>query len=405
MNRRRFLMSVYNIHAGHCPYPNGAYGAVGIINESIEDRIVKDEVIRLLRCEGHTVHDCTVDYATTKSGCLSGIVKKCNEHKVDLDVSIHLNSGRNDYNGDNSTGGVEVINYDYRTKEISDRICNNISGDLEIRNRGTKYDKSLYVLSNTNSLSLLIECCFVDDADDVNKWNPYKCAEAIVKGILNTNSLKGITQEAQWVLDNKGYWYRRSDGTYPANQWLYLDSWYYFDDKGYALRNTWRYINDNWYYFNDDCRMALGWVYLDGFYYYLSPIESSERPVGAMVTGWYFINDNWYYFRKSKDGDKPTGSMVVGEFDDGMNNYYFFTKGESNYPEGAMLKGWRKKGDKYYWYNTTHDCTSIGAMMLNHWISYGDSKYYLKNDGTMACNETIEIGNKNFSFNENGKLM
>lgn len=177
-------MGTYNVHAGHCPQGKGAYGAVGILQESVEDRKVKDEVIRLLRAEGHTVYDCTCEENTTQDGCLSKIVAKCNAHKVDLDVSIHLNSGRNDYKGDNSTGGTEVYNYDTKTKNISDRICANISASLGIRNRGTKYDKGLYVLKNTKSTALLVECCFVDDKDDANRWNVSKCAKAIVEGIL-----------------------------------------------------------------------------------------------------------------------------------------------------------------------------------------------------------------------------
>lgn len=177
-------MASYNIHAGHCPQGNGASGAVGILKESIEDRLVKDEVIRLLRQEGHTVYDCTVNYSTTQSGCLRGIVNMCNQHTVALDISIHLNSGRNDYSGDGSTGGTEVFNYDSRTKAISDRICANISSTLGIRNRGTKYSQNLYVLSNTKNLAILIECCFVDDKDDADRWNYKKCAQAIAEGIL-----------------------------------------------------------------------------------------------------------------------------------------------------------------------------------------------------------------------------
>lgn len=186
-------MAVYNVHAGHCPQGKGAYGAVGILKESVEDRIVKDEVIRLLRAKGHTVYDCTCEVNTTANGCLQKIVSKCNQHSVTLDVSIHLNSGRNDYKGDNSTGGTEVWNYDTRTKAISDRICANIAKELGIRNRGTKYSKSLYVLANTNSLSLLVECCFVDDKDDANHWNAKKCAKAIVEGILNKKISSGST--------------------------------------------------------------------------------------------------------------------------------------------------------------------------------------------------------------------
>lgn len=188
-------MSTYNVHAGHCPQGKGAAGAVGILKESVEDRIVKDEVIRLLRANGHTVYDCTCEENTTQNGCLQKIVAKCNQHNVALDVSIHLNSGRNDYKGDGSTGGVEVWNYDERTKDISNRICSNVSKSLGITNRGTKYSKSLYVLNNTKSLALLVECCFVDDKDDANKWDAKKCAKAIVEGILNKTISSGSSSQ------------------------------------------------------------------------------------------------------------------------------------------------------------------------------------------------------------------
>ena len=182
----------YNVHAGHCPQGQGASGAVGILQESVEDRAVKNEVIRLLRAEGHTVYDCTCDENTTKQGCLNKIVAKCNQHSVDLDISLHLNSGRNDYGGDGSTGGVEVWNYDTGTQEISDRICEAIATELGIHNRRTKYDKDLFVLANTKSKALLVECCFVDDADDAKVWDTKRCAKAIVRGILN-KEISGTT--------------------------------------------------------------------------------------------------------------------------------------------------------------------------------------------------------------------
>ena len=71
-----FIMGTYNVHAGHCPQGKGASGAVGILQESVEDRIVKNEVIRLLRAEGNTVYDCTCDENTTKTGCLNKIIAK-----------------------------------------------------------------------------------------------------------------------------------------------------------------------------------------------------------------------------------------------------------------------------------------------------------------------------------------
>ncbi len=177
----------FNIHAGHNKYVKGASS---IIDEVTEDRKVKNELIRLLKAKGHTVYDCTDDIGRTQVQNLYNIVKNCNKHNVDLDISIHLNSGRNDKKGDGKTGGVEVLNYDKRTKAYSDKICQSIAKKLDYTNRGTKYAPNLYVLKNTNNLALLIECCFVDDRDDVNKWNATKCAQAICEALVGFSTTK-----------------------------------------------------------------------------------------------------------------------------------------------------------------------------------------------------------------------
>ena len=74
-------MGTYNVHAGHCPQGQGASGAVGILQESVEDRIVKNEVIRLLRAEGNTAYDCTCDENTTQTGCLNKLSRNATHTK------------------------------------------------------------------------------------------------------------------------------------------------------------------------------------------------------------------------------------------------------------------------------------------------------------------------------------
>ena len=175
-------MGIYNIHGGHSLQCRGASGFLDEVNE---DRKVKNKVIELLRSAGHTVYDCTDDIGRTQGQNLNNIKNKCNVHNVDLDVSIHLNSGRNDPNGDGKTGGVEVWNYSNKTAAISDRICANISSALGITNRGTKYTHGYFILNNTKAPAILVECCFVDDKDDYSHWNADKCSAAIVSGILN----------------------------------------------------------------------------------------------------------------------------------------------------------------------------------------------------------------------------
>lgn len=173
-----------NVHAGHNPDGKIACGAVGLIRESTEARAVKRLVIRKLRAQGHTVYDCTVNNGTGQADVLSRIVKKCNAHEVDLDVSIHFNSGASDRRGNGRTTGTEVYVYSKSGKAAgyAGRTVEAIS-KLGFRNRGVKENRTLYVLRKTKAPAMLVECCFVDDKDDVKLYRAEKMAAAIVKGI------------------------------------------------------------------------------------------------------------------------------------------------------------------------------------------------------------------------------
>lgn len=189
-------MKNFNIHGGHDAQGKGASGAcanikgVGWFYESIEDRNVKNDAIQLLREEGCTVYDCTEDNGGTQGRNLSNIVAKCNSHKVDRDISIHFNKGRDDLIGNGVIGGVEVWLYDNSDKQLvadAERICANIA-KLGFKNRGVKFNKNFYVLRKTASKAMIIECCFVDDKDDVllyKKVGSKAIAKAIVEGLLN----------------------------------------------------------------------------------------------------------------------------------------------------------------------------------------------------------------------------
>lgn len=173
-----------NVHAGHNPDGKVACGAIGIIQESTEARKVKNEVIRQLKQLGHTVYDCTCDNGTSQANVLTNIVNACNAHDVDLDVSIHFNSGASDKSGNGKTTGTEVLIYSEtsKAKAYAEKACAAIA-DLGFKNRGVKISTSLYFLRKTNAPAMLIECCFVDDKDDVQLYDYQSMASAIVYGI------------------------------------------------------------------------------------------------------------------------------------------------------------------------------------------------------------------------------
>ena len=176
---------IINVHAGHNPDGKKGCGAVGLIKESTENRKVTKRVIELLRNEGHIVYDCTVDNGTSASDVLNKIVKKCNANTVDLDVSIHFNACVNDLKGNGKTTGTEVYVYNEKSKAQDEalRICENIA-KLGFKNRGIKLRPNLKVLKKTKAPALLVECCFVDDLDDVKLYNTEKMAVAIASGIV-----------------------------------------------------------------------------------------------------------------------------------------------------------------------------------------------------------------------------
>lgn len=173
-----------NVHAGHNPDGMTACGAIGLIKESTEARAVKDRVIAQLASMGHTVRDCTYNNGTSQNDILQKIVAVCNAQEADLDISIHFNAGAQS-EADGHTTGTEV--YVYSTSSAAtayaQRVVDSIAA-LGFRNRGVKERQSLYVLRHTKAPAMLIECCFVDDPEDVALYNADRMAAAIVAGIM-----------------------------------------------------------------------------------------------------------------------------------------------------------------------------------------------------------------------------
>lgn len=187
-----------NVSAGHNPDGKVACGAVGLLKESTEARRVTNEVVRLLKEQGHTVYNCTCDNGTSQGDVLKKIVAKCNQHTVDLDVSIHFNAGASAQKKDGKTTGIEVLVYREDSKSVAaaQRVDKQIS-DLGFKNRGVKIRNGLYFLRKTKSPAMLIECCFVDDGDDAALYDYKKMAAAIVQGITGVKANDTKTDQKQ----------------------------------------------------------------------------------------------------------------------------------------------------------------------------------------------------------------
>ncbi|WP_291562133.1 MULTISPECIES: N-acetylmuramoyl-L-alanine amidase [unclassified Clostridium] len=164
------------------------YGAVGVKAESVLTREVGTRVISKLKALGHTVINCTIDNCNNLGKSLAYRVNKANTNNVDLFISIHFNC----FNG--QAHGTEVFTWGGEQFQEATRVLNNLVG-FGYANRGIKDGSNLYVIRNTRARSMLIECCFCDNREDMNKYDAEKMANAIVEGITDT------------AMPNNGNWY------------------------------------------------------------------------------------------------------------------------------------------------------------------------------------------------------
>lgn len=164
------------INCGHTVDGQPGSGAVDYISESTETRRVGIKLEKLLSQAGHTVYDCTNDYAPSVSSNLSQIVAMANAQPLDLFVSIHFNSG--------GGKGTEVFTYGGAKHAEAVNVCNALTA-LGFKNRGVKDGSKLYVVRKSNAKAMLVEVCFVDtdDAELYKKLGAERVAQAICDAI------------------------------------------------------------------------------------------------------------------------------------------------------------------------------------------------------------------------------
>lgn len=186
---------VFTVHGGHAAQGNKYSGASGYCSESYVDREVKNALITILRNNGQTVYDCTVDKGTSQGNIITQIKRKINAVKgATCNISIHLNACKKRAK-DGRTTGVECIVYSLGNKGPAQKICDEIA-KLGYTNRGVKANTSLGVLKGiTNGgQNVLVECFFCDDEDDYlvyKKVGAYAIAQAIANGLFAQYGISG----------------------------------------------------------------------------------------------------------------------------------------------------------------------------------------------------------------------
>ncbi len=195
------------INCGHTVSGTLGCGAVGYIDESVETRRIGIKLERMLIERGHTVYDCTNDYAPSVSSNLSQIVSIANKQPLDLFVSIHFNSG--------GGKGTEVFTYGGKQHIEAVNVCNALN-ELGFKNRGVKDGSNLYVVRRSNAKAMLIEVCFVDtdDAELYKKIGAERIAQAICGAITGQEIEEDIDMEELKQLQNEITELKKQTATY-----------------------------------------------------------------------------------------------------------------------------------------------------------------------------------------------
>ena len=202
--------------------------------------------------------------------------------------------------------------------------------------------------------------------------------------------------EAGWKKTSTGWWYDNGDGTYPKNEWKYIDGkWYHFDERGYR-QTGWKYIGSNWYFFNESGDMRTGWFTRYGKTYYCKPDGSMARQFvkvgsstyyfdseGALQTGWKKVGNKWYYM--NSNGIVQTGWKQLGK------NWYYLNS------DGSMQTGWKQVGR--YWYYMDGN-----GVMQTGWKQIGKNWYYMDSNGVMQTGWKY-IGKNWYYMDGNGVMQ
>lgn len=138
-------------------------GASGIIDEVDEARKVVKQVVKYLKELGETVYEFHDDTAKTQAQNLETIVKYHNSKDRDGDYSVHFNAGGGE--------GTEVLHYGDKTKKEAAALSKVIAESLGTKDRGPKERPGLRFLNGTKKPGLLLEICFVDSKEDVEKYH------------------------------------------------------------------------------------------------------------------------------------------------------------------------------------------------------------------------------------------
>ncbi|MDM0931346.1 N-acetylmuramoyl-L-alanine amidase [Clostridium perfringens] len=175
-----------------------AKGALGIIDETIENRKVYKALIKYLNIAGHNVIDVTPGDCDVNTDLYLG-VQKAKENNSELFLSIHFDKAYDRYEGALGTG-TWIYGRGGKAEIYAKRIADNLSKGTGLKNRGVKTNPKLYELRKTSMPAVLIEVCFCEATEDVRIYRekgPDLIGKLIAEAINEKEIEENIKPEGQ----------------------------------------------------------------------------------------------------------------------------------------------------------------------------------------------------------------
>lgn len=144
---------------------------------------------------------------------------------------------------------------------------------------------------------------------------------------------------AGWVKDNKGWWYKKDDGTYPKSEWFQDKDgkWYFFNSDGYMLADT---LSDDGYWLGRSGAWEGGKVVNINDFTNTTGYDNIIRTYDR-----YFISGTSAKF----------GGRKIGAYIDAYTRI----------PSGATIYNNSNGGNGYKWFNSSYydsDSTAVSGV-------------------------------------------
>ena len=208
------------------------------------------------------------------------------------------------------------------------------------------------------------------------------------------------------------------EGMLVSPGWSYQGGkWYYAESGGKVFRGDWKKIGGVWYAFhNDGVMYSHEW---SGSYFLKDSgaMADNEWVFDRNYNSWFYIKPGGVYASRQWKGDyylKAGGYMAQSEFFYDPNykaTYYLKEDGSYARNQWLLIKGkwyhFRKYGelDTNKWIDSYY-VKADGMMAENEFIYDSNYKatYYLKEGGSYASNQWLQINGKRYHFRKYGEL-